>query len=68
MPVGKVVDTTGAGDSFVAGVLYGLAEGWDIEETTRFASAVSAHCIQQLGATAGIPSSETILNFLSQRT
>lgn len=63
-----VVDTTGAGDSFVAGVLYGLAEGWDIEETTRFASAVSAHCIQQLGATAGIPSSETILNFLSQRT
>lgn len=62
-----VVDTTGAGDSFVAGVLYGLAEGWGIERTTRFAAAVGAHCIQQLGATAGIPSSETILDFISQR-
>lgn len=59
-----VVDTTGAGDSFVAGVLYGLAKEWEIERITRFASAVSAHCIQELGATCGVPSGEKILEFM----
>ena len=59
-----VVDTTGAGDSFVAGVLYGLAKEWEIKRITRFASAVSAHCIQELGATCGVPSSEKILEFM----
>ena len=60
-----VVDTTGAGDSFIAGVLYGLGKGWDIEVITRFASAVSAHCIQELGATNGIPSHEKVLRFMN---
>lgn len=59
-----VVDTTGAGDSFVAGILYGLNQGWEIEKVTRFASAVGAHCIQQLGATSGVPSYNEVLNFM----
>ena len=32
---GPVVDTYGAGDTFVAGVLYGLASGWEIEPDAR---------------------------------
>ena len=63
-----VVDTTGAGDSFVAGVLFGLNRGWKIETVTRFASVVSAHCIQELGATNGIPSHEEILRFMNTNT
>jgi sugar/nucleoside kinase (ribokinase family) len=60
-----VVDTTGAGDSFVAGILTGLVRGWNIHKAVDFASAVSAFCIQKLGATAGIPSSETVLEFIN---
>lgn len=63
-----VVDTTGAGDSFVAGVLYGLSQGWEIGAITQFASAVSAHCIQALGATNGIPSHEMIFHFMNDNT
>ncbi|MDC7289011.1 carbohydrate kinase family protein [Blautia schinkii] len=61
-----VVDTTGAGDAFVAGVLYGLHMGWEIERVTRFASAVSAHCIQELGATVGVPEYEKVLDFINE--
>ncbi|MDR0654887.1 MAG: carbohydrate kinase family protein [Treponema sp.] len=60
-----VVDTTGAGDSFVAGILTGLVRGWNIHKAVDFASAVSAFCIQKLGATTGIPSSETVLEFIN---
>jgi len=35
----KVVDTTGAGDLFCAGFIYGMSKGWDIEKTAYFASA-----------------------------
>lgn len=61
-----VVDTTGAGDAFVAGVLYSLHMGWEIEAVTRFASAVSAHCIQKLGATVGVPEYEKVLEFIDK--
>lgn len=46
-----VVDTTGAGDAFVAGFLAGRLQGWGIERAARFASAVSAACIQSVGTT-----------------
>ena len=38
-PPGPVVDTYGAGDTFVAGVTYGLAAGWPLPEALRFAAA-----------------------------
>ncbi len=61
-----VVDTTGAGDAFVSGILYGLIQGWEIEKITLFASAVSAQCIQKLGATVGVVSSEETLSFIEK--
>ena len=61
-----VVDTTGAGDAFVSGVLFGLDQGWEIEKITGFASAVSAHCIQKLGATVGIPECKKVLDFIKE--
>lgn len=62
-----VVDTTGAGDAFVSGILYGITRGWKIEKTTQFASAVSAQCIQKLGATAGVVSSDKTLEFIEKK-
>lgn len=60
----NVVDTTGAGDSFVAGFLTGISKGWDLEKCAEFASAVSAHCIQQVGATTGVPRYDDVVNFI----
>lgn len=63
----KVVDTTGAGDSFVAGFLTGILKKWDLQKCTKFASAVSAHCIQYLGSTTGIPGFEAVEEFIRRQ-
>lgn len=45
------VDTTGAGDSFVAGFLAGLAEERSLTECARLANACGARAVQVVGAT-----------------
>lgn len=47
----KCVDTTGAGDSFAAGFVYGISEGWEIEKCAAFANACGAKAVSQIGAT-----------------
>lgn len=59
----KVVDTTGAGDCFMAGFLCGYLHGWDLRKTGEFASAVSAYGIAASGASTGIPDFETVLKY-----
>ncbi|MBX6424375.1 MAG: adenosine kinase [Variibacter sp.] len=49
-PVARVVDTTGAGDLFAAGFLYGLARGSDLEAAARLGALAAAEVIQHLGA------------------
>jgi sugar/nucleoside kinase (ribokinase family) len=51
----RVVDTTGAGDSFVAGFLTGVLRKWDLHSCARLACGVAALNIQHVGATAGVP-------------
>lgn len=46
----RVVDTTGCGDCFTAGVITGLSRGWDLEQTLRFATAASARVAMALGS------------------
>ena len=53
-PPGPVVDTTGAGDSFFAGLLTGLLKGLDAERAGRLAAATGACCVTGYGATAGL--------------
>lgn len=43
----NVVSTVGAGDSMVAGLIYGFAQGWDKAQILKFASATSANAVAQ---------------------
>lgn len=45
VPVTEVVDPTGCGDAFRAGLLYGISHGWDWPTTGRLASLVAARKI-----------------------
>jgi sugar/nucleoside kinase (ribokinase family) len=49
-PVDQVVDTTGAGDLFAAGFLYGLTHGMDPVDSTRLGSLCAAEIISHTGA------------------
>jgi sugar/nucleoside kinase (ribokinase family) len=49
-PVTKVVDTTGAGDLFAAGFLFGLVRGVNHEQAGRLGVLAAAEIIQHLGA------------------
>jgi sugar/nucleoside kinase (ribokinase family) len=49
-PVAKVVDTTGAGDLYAAGFLYGVAAGRDLETSGRLGSLAAAEIISHIGA------------------
>jgi adenosine kinase len=46
----KVVDPTGCGDAYRAGLLYGIARGWDWPDTGRLASVMGAIKISHRGA------------------
>ncbi|MFP4314015.1 MAG: adenosine kinase [Alphaproteobacteria bacterium] len=48
-PVEKVVDTTGAGDQFAAGFLYGFTEGKDLETCGRYGAIAAAEVISHMG-------------------
>lgn len=50
----EVVDGSGAGDAFSAGLIAGLLEGWDVERTLRFASVLGASACTKLGCTPGV--------------
>jgi ribokinase len=59
-----IVDTTGAGDVFHGGYIYGLLQGWNIRDVVRFAAAFAALKCRKLGGREGIPGLEEIKTFL----
>jgi sugar/nucleoside kinase (ribokinase family) len=48
----KVVDTTGAGDSFVAGFIHGLSKGLSLQDSCRYGCAVSSVVVEHMGTQA----------------
>ena len=62
--VSRVVDTVGAGDSFMGGILAAAVRGAGLVDMIETASASAFFCIQEVGATAGVPGPETLRAFL----
>jgi len=66
----QAVDTTGAGDGFVAGLLHGIlsygdAFGHHLDEIDRFANAVGAITTTQRGAIPALPTRAQVEAFLA---
>jgi ribokinase len=51
----KAIDTTGAGDAFCAGFIYGLVKGKDLFECGQLGNFVASHCVSKIGARTGLP-------------
>ena len=56
----NVVDTTGAGDAFCAGFLYGLVNGKNLFECGKLGNFVASRCVMKMGARAGLPCVEDL--------
>lgn len=50
-----IVDTTGAGDAFTAGLAYGLALRWPLPDAARFGNAVGGLAVREVGAQSSLP-------------
>ncbi|HEY3582204.1 MAG TPA: carbohydrate kinase family protein [Pyrinomonadaceae bacterium] len=57
-------DTTGAGDAFHGGFLYGFLTGADLETSLQYANAVAAMKCSALGARTALPTEPELKNFL----
>jgi sugar/nucleoside kinase (ribokinase family) len=60
-PAVTVVDGTGAGDAFAAGLLYGRLAGWPLERAAAFATAAGALATTAVGAVEGVRGLEETL-------
>lgn len=58
------VDTTGAGDAFMAGFLYGTLQQWPVERRMHFANAVAGMCIQAMGCSTNVKTAAETLRFM----
>lgn len=63
----KVVDTTGAGDSFNGALAYSLSNGTPLQEACRFANSVAALSVTKLGAQSGMPTLPEVEEFLQSQ-
>jgi hypothetical protein len=62
-----IVDPSGCGDCFTAGLVFGLLRRWELERTLQFASAVGALNATALGCTTGVPPFTEVERFLGKR-
>ena len=60
VPVEQVVDTTGAGDCFIAGFLYGMIQWGDIPRAIKIANLTASYSIQKKGAAISFPNKSEI--------
>jgi sulfofructose kinase len=62
-----VRDTTGAGDVFHGGYIYGALQNWKCRDTITFASAVAAMKCTKIGGRTGVPELDDVKTFLDER-
>jgi len=63
----KVIDSAGAGDSFRAGIIYGLLKQWSDEETIRYASAVAGMVCASFPGVLNSPTHAEVMEFFHQQ-
>jgi ribokinase len=63
----KAIDTTGCGDVFHGGFIYGLLQDWPLPAVAEFASAVAALKCRGLGGRATTPTLKEVRGFLGKR-
>lgn len=56
----KIKDSTGVGDAYITGFLYGLTKGKSFEECGQYGAVASSFIIEEMGCLSGIP---TIKNY-----
>lgn len=61
------IDTTGAGDCFVGGLVVALSEGRQLDAALQFANYAAALSVQHLGASASLPSRQAVDAFIAQQ-
>ena len=64
LPDGYIKGTTGAGDAFCSGILYGAHEGGELESSMRFATACAACSLSENNGTDGMRDREEVLTVL----
>ena len=60
LPEGFIVGTTGAGDAFCAGMLYGIYHGWALKEAMLFGNGVAASSLMGSGGTTKVLNKEGV--------
>ena len=61
-----VVDTTAAGDSFIAALVKSLAEGKPLENSINYAHIVSSYTVTKKGAQTSIPTEEELSSYINK--
>ena len=64
---GGCKDTTGAGDSFRVGLIYGLITGQSVEDSARIANAVAALKCRAVGARTALPTPDELNSLLNKK-
>lgn len=62
----EVVDTTGAGDAFAAGFLFGMLHGQGAEACGRLGNRCASLCVSKVGARDGLPHRRELEGFLRE--
>ncbi|MCD6523949.1 MAG: carbohydrate kinase family protein [Thermococcus sp.] len=57
----EVVDSTGAGDSFAAGVIFGVLNGWSLEDSAKLGMLLAYLTVQKVGARSAVVPLERIV-------
>ena len=60
---GPVVDTTGAGDAFVAGFLAALSRGESLPGCVQIGNGAGAKCVERLGSSGTLPAYQELISF-----
>ena len=64
----KVIDSAGAGDSFRAGVIYGILKQWSDDETIRYAAAVAGLVCASFPGVLNSPTHAEVMQFIQEHS